>query len=153
VTPEEEAVLTAAEQHGVIPAFETAARACSGTPPKNMLSFFLTFLKTAVPRTVPPFAMEVFRRHLGPGHMEVWGAQGMLAVSLDQKLRLFIPLAHVSGAAVKNLGGKFKGRLTAEPEVTEAWVKGKHGYVPTGATFFGEALKQRNIGRFGRLVQ
>lgn len=151
----ERALLESAERSGLMKAFTRAvheAKQDAGLP-SNMAEFFLTFLRSAVAKRVPAFVINRFNDEFD-GHLAFWGAQGVLAVSVDGMVRMFVPLSFIAGPPVTSIGTKvMKGRLHTDGQDLEVWVKGRYGYVPLSSENYLDAMKRKNIGKFCEFVQ
>lgn len=143
------AFLEAARQSGLLAAFYAAVRTekeHSGAP-ADVADLFLKFWKTAEPIKVNAPTLAVWIDEFG-GRIEVLQADGIIAILSDGLLMSFFPNRLTQPAKSKD----GKGSVSNEGGFG-SWRKGKFGYVPVEARSFGEALKQRNIGTFGTLVQ
>lgn len=151
----ERALLESAERSGLLKAFTRAvheAKQDAGLP-GNMAEFFLTFLRSAVAKRVPSFVIKRFNDEFN-GHLSFWGAQGILAVSVDGMVRMFVPLSFIAGPPITSIGTKaMNGRLHVDGQDLEVWVKGRFGYVPMSSENYLDAMKRKNIGKFCEFVQ
>ena len=144
-----------ARASGLLDAFEEAVKAVlplNGLP-SDMGEFLVTFFRTYGVKNVPQFVVNRYAAEFG-GRIEFWSAQRIVAVLADRIVRAFVPLDYLVGAPTKHLGSGSEGaRLMASPAKLEAWVRGKHGYVPLESKVFGQAMRERSRGDFARLVQ
>lgn len=154
LTANEKKLLDDAAHSGLLKAFGNAVREDKPTNiPKDIGAHFLTFLRTAAAKTVPAFAIEYFNDQYA-GRLMFWSAQGIIAVTVDGILCEFVPLRFICGATVSSIGtGKMKGRLMASERELDIWVKGRFGYVPLGSGHYLDAMRQKNIGKFGAIIQ
>lgn len=144
-------VLEAAKTSGLMNAFVSTVKAekeFAGVP-SDMDEFFLEFFKKAATVDVPCITLTAWADEFG-GRIEVWGHQGILAILSDGTLRAFFPKRLTEPVAVSGKGPRPKVSNEASFAL---WTKGRFGYVPAGAGAFGQALRQKNIGKFGALVQ
>jgi hypothetical protein len=144
-------LLDAAKSTGMFDAFAHAVqeeRQYAGAP-ADMPAFFLRFWSLLAPVTVPRLALAAWIDEFG-GRIQVFGAEGILLVTSDGVAKLFIPNRFVRASLSSS---KDDPQIVPRAAHFERWVKGKFGYVPAGASRFTEALRQRNVGAFGRLVQ
>ena len=144
-------VLEAVRASGLLDAFAHTVRAekeFSGVP-ADLDSFFLLFVRSLTPTKVSAITLATWIQEFG-GFIEVWQAHGILAVISDGALVAFVPNRYTEPTPITGTGPRPKVSTTAN---FERWTKSKFGYVPVGARHFGEALKQRNVGKFGGIVQ
>lgn len=143
------AFLVAARESGLLGAFFAAVKTEKefGGAPGDIESFFLLFWQTAAPTKVPSVVLAAWIEDFG-GRIEVWQAQGIIAILSNGQLmaffpnRLTVPQKNTAGTVTVSNAGGFG-----------AWRKSRFGYVPVEARSFGEALQQRNMGAFGAMVQ
>lgn len=151
----ERALIESAERSGLMKAFVRAvheAKNGSGIP-ADMNRYFLQFFRSAVVKKVPRFVIDRFNREFS-GNFTFWSSQGVLAVSVDGVIRMFVPLSFVVGPPVTSITTKkMGGRLQSDGNDLEIWIKGRFGYVPLHSENYMDAMKQKNIGKFGALVQ
>lgn len=141
-------LLDTAKRCGLFDAFSHAAReerAFAGVP-GDMDGFFLLFWRTIGRVEVPRIALAAWIAEFD-GRIEVFGSNGVLAIVSDGDIKAFIPNRYVRRSLTD------KGPQIPATVQFEQWVKSKFGYVPVGAGHFASALRQSNIGGFGRLVQ
>lgn len=152
-TPAEQKFLEAASAVGLLKAFEAAVHEerPGDSIPKDMQKFFLTFWKLIAPVSVPPVARACWQVEFN-GPIETYGSNGIIAILCGGVLKAFVPNRYLHTVRLPHAG---PGRRPAIPttELLERWVKGRFGYVPAEAGSFGAAMRQRNKGEFGRLVQ
>jgi DNA-directed RNA polymerase subunit RPC12/RpoP len=134
--------------------FEPFAKAVelakAGQVPRDMERFFMTVMKTAAARKVPPFALERFRREYPRSRIDFWVSQGIGILLADGAIRQFVPADLVTGRTIKSLGGdSVKTKTNATPEGLEEWTRTRFGYVVGRGAFF-DALRQKSIGAFSR---
>ena len=147
----ERVVIEAARTSGVLSAFIAAVNAEKehGGVPTDIESFFMLFWKTVQPTKVSSVVLATWIEEFG-GRIDVWQAQGIIAVLSDGLLMTFFPNRLTLPARVAANG---QGAKISNANGFEMWRKGRFGYVPVEARSFGDALRQRNIGSFGSLVQ
>lgn len=146
--------LEAAGASGLLTAFEEAIReerALAGIP-TDIPGFFLTFWSLAEPVKIPMIAKASWQMEFD-APVESYGANGIVAILAGGQLRAFVPnrFLHVARAALIPGGGRRPAISTAP--LLERWVKGRFGYVPAEGGAFGQQMKQRSKGGFGRIVQ
>lgn len=149
------AMIDSAERSGLMKAFVRAVHEAKGTSgvPTDMNKFFLEFFRAAVVKRVPSFVVERFNREFS-GNFTFWGVQGVLALSVDGVIRMFMPLSFIVGPPITSIATrKMGGRLQVDGNELEIWIKGRFGYVPLHSENYMNAMKQQNIGKFGTLVQ
>lgn len=129
LTKEQLDILDVAREHRIVQAFEIAARVVKTADqfPKNMERFFLTFLRTAIPKTIPRFALDAFRKMYGDARISFIISQGIGAVLADGKLRLFIPQTYVMGKVLS--GSKGRVRTSADENEFILWIRNPAAWV------------------------
>lgn len=143
-----------AERSGLLKAFEQAVVEDKPTNiPSDMRKHFLAFFRTAAAKQVPSFALDYFKDQYD-GRLQFWSSQGVMAVTADGIVRHFVPLRFISGASITSIGtNKMRGRLMADDRDLDVWVKGRFGYVPLSSQNYMDAIRQKNVGKFGAIVQ
>jgi hypothetical protein len=151
LTPDQRAIIDAAEKTGLLPAFTQALGhrfSASEHMPKSPGRFLITFLRLAAPKRAPAFIVRHYTRQF-PGRIEFWGAEGILGVTADGKFRAFLPTHLALGVGVKKANGSSSSlRLPVDEAAFADWVKTRHGYVPASCALFVKELQKRSIGEF-----
>ncbi len=144
-------LLDAAKSTGIFEVFSHAVREAMqymGVP-SDMEAHFLRFWARLIEVSVPRAAMATWITEFG-GYIRVYSSDDILLVTSDGIAKQFVPNRFVRAShSTKNDDPQIVPRSAH----FERWVKGKFGYVPAGANRFTDALRQRNIGAFGRVVQ
>lgn len=149
--PAQVRLLDEVTETGLLRAFEQAATAAKGgETPTNMEKFFLTFLKTAVPKLVPSAALDFYVAQFPSRRINFLGGQGVLAVLADGAIKCFIPTEYVTGRKVRAANGNGFA-IRTEPRMDElvVWRKTRMGYVIDGEMFADE-LKRISVGEFSK---
>lgn len=152
---EQQVFLAEAERTGVLRAFTEALErsGSSEAEAKDKGKVLLTWFKNAKLRPLPRSAVAVFREEFPRGYLEFYGSQGVIGVVVEKVLRQFIPQHLVVSTAAPRVLRGIAHRLPAPEQDAQIWVRGRHGYVPLDSTMFSEAMRQRNVGEFAKLVQ
>jgi hypothetical protein len=143
-------LVDSAKRCGLFDAFAHAAREerqFSGVP-HDLEDFFLRFWQRLARVDVPRVALAAWITEFG-GRIEVWGADGVLAILSNGEIKAFVPNRYVRSSGTTTMAKP----QTPRAANFERWTKSKFGYVPVGSDHFAAALRQRNMGLFGRSVQ
>jgi hypothetical protein len=119
--------------------------------PQNLEKFFITVLRTAVPKQVPRFALKRFIKEWPGTRVEYFASQQIGIIVVEGVIRAFIPSFYVSGRTIRNLRHDFRGVTSAPQETFEAWIRTKNGYVSSSGALL-EELRSRSLGSFARPV-
>ncbi len=114
--------------------------------PSDIEEFFTTFMRNMEPVIVPKMSLAAWMDEFG-GRIEVYGTNGVLAVVSDGEIKEFMPNRFVRRSTT------MRGPQLPTAALFENWTKGRYGYVPSGSGVFAQAMRQRNIGTFGAIVQ
>lgn len=154
LTGDQRAVLQRAEDVGL---FEPFCRTVAVTRPNNVPKskngyrrLFLHVFKNATPKRIPEWAVGMLKRELATHKFDVYGAEGILIVSVDKIAKLFIPENIVNGLSIKTLGARnVAGRIPADRTELTNWIKTRHGYVVGKGEFYA-VMRNKAIGDFAR---
>lgn len=130
--PHEITIVETAMSTGIYKAYASAVERSAPnqeTPPKATPAGFLRFLRLAVPKIVPRWALDQFIREFRPAQVQVMASNGVGMVLADNSVRWFFPSCLTMGQQIKDLTGKKKGRLDADPEQFNTWIRTRNGYV------------------------
>lgn len=140
---QQKAIVELAKRTGLFLQFtECVRQVLDGQTPKNLEKFLVTILKTSTRLTIPRACLEVLRREFGDQLVEYWMAQNIGIVVAGGSIRLFVPSQIVMGGRTRGQGPM---RITSkpEPELLEAWMRGKGKPFSLGQRFsFGDLHKQ-----------
>lgn len=140
---------------GILGAFEEVAKELLAHQlPKDMDSFFLTWLRTSTKASlIPKLSLRMLINEFNDQHIEVFSSQQIGGIVSDGKLRCFIPMHLLRGEVVRLGGGSnTKLRTKATEDRLERWIRTKHGYVYGEGLMFGEMQKQAR-GQFELTVK
>lgn len=150
LTAEQIAFAERADADGLVDAMMKAhlAGQHGASVPRFPKRFFVGFFKTATPKRIPQFALDIFVDRFG-GRIEFLSAQGTGLVISDRKPKMFVPLNFVSGTSLRGNTGGGKLRLDTDHAKLIEWVRTKMGYVPNTGLFADE-MKRKSYGEFAR---
>lgn len=106
-------------------------------PVRAALRFVLRSICVALPKE----SRAVIKAHFGDCQVMAGPNDQVGMVVKDGKAVAFVPL--VKESSVRGL---------KTPNVLEAWVRSKHGYIAGGGVFL-DAMRARSVGDFARIVQ
>ncbi len=117
LSPEQLKLLEYAQRTNLVESFrKCVAFARAEQIPKSIERFFITIMRTAVPKAVPRFALERFMTLCGLGvHVEFYTSQGIGIVVGGGQIRAFVPTELVLGKKLD-----FQGAVHLRPRATEA---------------------------------
>lgn len=149
----ERRVLQEAKEVGLLAAFKQAVEEEKGAQaPQNIGKFLFEFLMNARLDVVPRFVMDEYKDAFD-GRVDFYSSQGIFAVTADGAMRAFFPKSRLVGRGVKrNVAGSLGAAFRSDDRMVE-WIRGRFGYVPRECHAFSAALRQRNVGKFGAIVQ
>lgn len=107
--PEQIRIVEEAKASGLFEIFETTVRERISTQtPKNIEKFFVTFMQTAVLKTVPHRILIHFIKMFDKAKIEFWCAQGICIVVADGYIRAIMPQDVIVGKNIAVLGRQKK---------------------------------------------
>jgi hypothetical protein len=155
LTDQQRSFLEAAEQNGMLRAFAFAVQngPMAGHAPKDMDLFLLNFLRSAKPKVIPKAALDILLDDFGRcGRLEFFSAQGVGVVTIDRRIRGFVPVQIVCGESVTGANRAIKYRLETDHAELREWIRTKRGYVPAGSNEFLDAIRKKSFGDFANPI-
>jgi hypothetical protein len=149
-SPEDLELLSRLETAGLLAAFEQATRrAKANEMPKDMKRFFLVWLRTVRPVTIPRESLDILMANFEKSYVTVMGSQGILMVLADRRPRLFVPADYTGPTAHQRK--RLPPGMSLPMPVTELseWIRTRNGYV-AGHGLLWDELKGKAYGEFAK---
>ena len=145
----ERAAVDELERAGVVAAFSDAmthvapARDSREEPP-NSAKALMKFLRECRPYWPTTSETQRLADEFGRTDCKLWTYRALVAVVVGGRIRAFIPSSSTSS--------KVGMSEVARNETLDLWIRGRYGYIAGEGPLF-DAMRQRNLGDFARLVQ
>lgn len=119
--------------------------------PKDILRFFVVFLKTAKRSFLKPSVTSSLADKYPGQSVQYFQSNGIGAVTLDGQIFRFVPACLFGPRRPKRLTDELSqpGQLSAEDAARE-WVKTRFGYVAMGHQLFLNELSRKSPGAFAK---
>lgn len=135
---EQLALVESFKSTGLLDAFEQAViTAHPQHRPRRLDRFLITWLATAQPRRLRREALQQLMKEYPGERIEIWSAQGIIAIIVGGRIRQFVPLKVIFSEPTRRLA---TDHSKVHPEQTTnsltRWIKTRHGYVSGKGEFF-----------------
>lgn len=149
LSQDKQALIVAAEKAGLLHALQTAVGAVMPHEPKNMRRFLFNYFACAGKFGISPAARLAIGQHFGSENITAVQHLHIVAIFIEDVLRLFVPASHLQPVAITQNGKGIKvAELSESIREFNDWVRTKRGYVPKEAAIFAQQLQQRSFGAY-----
>lgn len=138
------------QDSGIFEVFEEVLREVKKDHmPNNVPAFFLSFIRKAIPRIIPKWALDTFVKETN-AHIDFRATEGIGVVLADGFIHRFVAADSVLGKQIRSSSGKSKAKIGANQNRFEVWTKTRFGYVLADSRIFLDQLLATPHGKLPR---